>query len=207
MLKTALVFVIVPDGREKKTILFADKGSHRTWVLKSISEDLKLERKQIESLSVRVFQQEEKSPPELKNLVEFKVRGTWQGAPIINLLALESEFIANTGPYIKSRFAEQLWLKDERLADDRFDRAQTEEEHPSGILVGMDQINLIIDSGAAIQSPCGLGAYNTPLGKMLGGPSKETSSKTGQNIIKHLISQSNYSSSQVVTSFTTTCTS
>jgi hypothetical protein len=42
---------------------------------------------------------------------------------------------------------------------------------------------------------------------MLGGPSKETSSKTGQNIIKHLISQSNYSSSQVVTSYTTTCNS
>jgi hypothetical protein len=49
-------------------------------------------------------------------------------------------------------------LKDERLRDDRFDRPQTEEEHPSGILVGMDQINLIIDSGAAIQSPCGLRA-------------------------------------------------
>jgi hypothetical protein len=71
-------------------------------------------------------------------------------------------------------------LKDERLADDRFDRPQTEEEHPSRILVGMNQINLIIDSGAAIQSPCGLRSYNTPFGKMLGGPSKETSSKTGK---------------------------
>jgi hypothetical protein len=56
MLKTATVFVIGPDGREKKPILFADKGSHRTWVLKSISEDLNLEKKQVESLSVRVFQ-------------------------------------------------------------------------------------------------------------------------------------------------------
>jgi hypothetical protein len=37
VLKTATVFVIGPDGREKKTILFADKGSHRTWVLKSSS--------------------------------------------------------------------------------------------------------------------------------------------------------------------------
>jgi len=36
MLKTATVFVIGPDGRETKTILFADKGSHRSWVLKSI---------------------------------------------------------------------------------------------------------------------------------------------------------------------------
>ena len=36
MLKTATVFVIGPDGRETKTILFADNGSHSSWVIKYI---------------------------------------------------------------------------------------------------------------------------------------------------------------------------
>ncbi len=200
-MKTATVFVIGPDGRETKTILFADKRSQRLWVLKSISKDLNLKQKQVENLSIRVFQQEEENPPEMKNSMELKVRGTCEGAPIISLFAFESKFIANTGPYIKSRFAEQLWLKDERLTDDRFDRIHGEEE-PSGILVGMDQINLIIDGGASIQSPCGLRAYTTPFGKMLGGPSRETPYQTGQKIIQHLISQNNYLSTQAATSFT-----
>jgi hypothetical protein len=44
--------------------------------------------------------------------------------PIVNLLAFEYDYIANTGPYIKTKFAEQLWLKSERLAEDIFDRIQ-----------------------------------------------------------------------------------
>ena len=71
-----------------------------------------------------MFQQEREKPPEMKNLMELRVRGTWKGAPTINLLAFEFDYIANTGPYIKSRFAEQLWLKNEQLADDRFDSIQ-----------------------------------------------------------------------------------
>jgi hypothetical protein len=133
MLKTATVYVIGPDGRETKTILFADRGSHRSWVLNSISKDLKLKRKQVEKLSVRRFQQEVESPPVDTNLMELRVRGTWEGAPIVNLLAFESDYVANTGPYIKTRFAEQLWLKCERLADDRFDRFEsnpTKKNHP-----------------------------------------------------------------------------
>jgi hypothetical protein len=83
--------------------------------------------------------------------MELKVRATWKGAPIVNLYAFESDDIYNTGPYIETRFAEKLWLKSERLADDRFDRVQSDEEEPSGILVGIDQINGIIGSGASIQ--------------------------------------------------------
>ena len=206
MLKTATVYVIGPDGRETKTILFADRGSHRSWVLNSISKDLKLKRKQVEKLSVRRFQQEVESPPVDTNLMELRVRGTWDGAPIVNLLAFESDYVANTGPYIKTRFAEQLWLKCERLADDRFDRVQSNEEEPSGILVGMDQLNSII-SQQSIQSPCGLRAYDTPFGKMLGGPSQETPSRTGQQIIQKFISNSNFCSAQIVKSFTTACAS
>jgi hypothetical protein len=86
--------------------------------------------------------------------MELKVRNTWEGAPIVNLFAFESDYIANTGVYIKTRFAEQLWLKSERLEDYRLDRIQSDEEEPSGILVGMDQLNGIISSGASIQSPC-----------------------------------------------------
>ena len=108
----------------------------------------------MKKLSVNIFQKEEESPPEDTNLMELKVRGTWEGAPIVNL-AFESDYVANTGPYIKTRFAEQLWLKCDRLADDRFNRIQSEEEEPTGILVGMDQLNSIISRGASTQSPCG----------------------------------------------------
>jgi hypothetical protein len=66
ILKTATAYVIGPDGREIKTILFADKGSHRSWVLNLIPENLNLKCKQVEKLSVRRFQQEE----------EYEVDGT-----------------------------------------------------------------------------------------------------------------------------------
>ncbi|KAI9562514.1 hypothetical protein GHT06_009956 [Daphnia sinensis] len=55
----------------------------------------------------------------------------------------------------------------------------------------------------AIQSPCGLRAYNTHLGRMLAGPSKETNSKMGQRIIQQMISRPNCSSPEVTSSLTT----
>ena len=58
-----------------------------------------------------------------------------------------------------------------------------------------------------MQSPCGLRAYDTPFGKMLGGPSQETPSRTGQQIIQKFISNSNFCSAQIVKSFTTACAS
>ncbi len=159
----------------------------------------------MEILSVGRFQQEEESPTEDTYLMELKVWGTWEGDQIVNLLAFEYDNIANTGHYIKTKFAEQLWLKSERLADDRFDKIQSNKEKPSGILVEIDQLNGIISSGASIQSPCGLRAYTTPFRKMLRGPSQETPSQAGQQIFQRIISNSYNCSSQVVKSLTTLC--
>jgi hypothetical protein len=51
---------------ETKTILFVDKGSHRSWVLQSISKYLSLKQKKVENLSIRVFLQEEENPQKMK---------------------------------------------------------------------------------------------------------------------------------------------
>ena len=89
-----------------------------------------------------------------------------------------------------------------QLGDDRFDRMQSDEEEPSGILIGMDQANLIMENKAAIQSPCGLRAYKSPLGLIIGGPSQENPSKSSQKLIEQLITNSYQ---HAATSFTTTC--
>ena len=133
--------MIGPDGKETKTILFVDKGSHRSWVLNSISSTLKLKQNKIENISTRVFKKEKESTPEPTRLMELRIRGNYEGATTINLLALESNYIANTGPYTRTNFAEKLWLQNMVLADDRFDKIQSEEEEPSGILIEMDQFN------------------------------------------------------------------
>ena len=91
-----------------------------------------------EKLSVRRFQKKEESSPEDTNLMKLKERGIWEGAPIVNLYAFESDYISKTGPHIKTRFAEQLWLKSERFADERFDRIQGLE---SGILMEWMPLN------------------------------------------------------------------
>ncbi|KAI9551058.1 hypothetical protein GHT06_007665 [Daphnia sinensis] len=116
-----------------------------------------------------------------------QVRGTWKGAPKVKIIALESEHIAHTGPYVASQFARQLWFQNEKIADDRFENEHQEE--PVGILVGMDQMFQIMLNEPAIQSPFGLRAYNTHLGRMLAGPSKETNCKMGQRIIQQIISR------------------
>ncbi|XP_045028055.1 uncharacterized protein LOC123471158 [Daphnia magna] len=86
------------------------------------------------------------------------------------------------------------------MADDRFEMAYGEEE-PIGILVGMDKMFQIMSNEAAIQSPCGQRAFKTKLGRMIAGPSQETNSKTGNQIIEHLILTSNYPVSQITSSF------
>jgi len=154
MLKTATVIVSGPDGNETRAILFADDGSHRSWVLKSLSSQLKLKTVAVENISTRVFKKKEASQPEMTKAVEMQVRGTWKGAPKITLIALESDHIADTGPYIGSEFARSLWIQNEKMADDRFEMGH-EEEEPIGILVGMDQMFQIMSNEAAIQSPCG----------------------------------------------------
>ena len=88
-------------------------------------------------------------------------------------------------------------LESEQLADDKFDKIQSNKQEPSGILIGMDQADLIIKNKAVIQSPCelrGLRAYKSSLGP----------SKSGQKIIEQLITNSINSSQHAVTSFTTT---
>ncbi len=100
MLKTATVIVNGPDGNETRAILFADDGSHRSWVLKSLSSQLKLKTVAVENISTRLFKKNEASQPEMTKAVEMQVRGTWKGAPKITLIDLEWEHIADTGPYM-----------------------------------------------------------------------------------------------------------
>jgi hypothetical protein len=62
-----------------------------------------------------------------------------------------------------------------------------------------------MENKAAIQSPCGLRAYKSPLGFIIRGASQENPSKSSQKIIQQLISNSINSSQHALTSFTTTC--
>ena len=130
-----------------------------------------------------------------------QVRATWKGAPKVTVIALESDHIADTGPYVGSEFARSLWIQNEKMADDRFEMAH-EEEEPIGILIGMDQMFQIMSNEAAIQSPCGLRAFKTKLGRMIAGPSQETKSKMGNKVIQQLILTSNYPVPQITSAFT-----
>jgi len=199
MFKTATVIVSGPDGDETRAILFADDGSHRSWVLKALSSQLKLKTVAVENISTRVFKKKEPSKPEMTKNVEMQLRGTWKGAPKVTLIALESDHIADTGPYIESEFARSLWIQNEKMADDRFEMAHKEEE-AVGILIGMDQMFQIMSNEAAIQSPCGLRAFKTKLGRMIAGPSKESKSKIGNQVIQNLILTSNYPAVPQITS-------
>jgi hypothetical protein len=59
----------------------------------------------------------------------------------------------------------------------------------------------IMSNEAAIQSPCGLRAFQTKLGRMIAGPSQETKSKTGNQVIQNLILTSSYPIPQITSTF------
>jgi hypothetical protein len=200
--KTATVIVVGPNGEETRAILFVDDGSHRSWVTKEISRRLNLTVVAVENIATRVFKKKEVNPAEITNVVEMSVRGTWFGAPMVKITALESDYLADTGPYGTEDFARKLWMLDEKMADDRFERK--EKEDTVGILVGVDQMFEILTNEPAIQSPCGLRAYNTKLGRMIAGPSKEKPSIQGQKVIQQLIQDQNHPM-PLVTTFTTNC--
>ena len=82
----------------------------------------------VENIATRVFGEKKERPAIPTNLRELKVRGNFEGAPIIPLLALESYYISNKGPFIKTKFTEELWLKDNQLAVDRFDKIPSDEK-------------------------------------------------------------------------------
>lgn len=65
MLKTETVFVNGPDGIETIANLFTDDGSHRSWVFKSLSLQLKLKTVSIENISMRAFKKKEACQPEM----------------------------------------------------------------------------------------------------------------------------------------------
>jgi hypothetical protein len=124
------------------------------------------------------------------------VRGTWPGAPTVRIEALEAtDKVGSTGPYQTTEFARKLWLENENLADDRFEREGGDED--VGILVGMDQMFNIMFNEPATISPCGLRAYTSKLGKVIGGPSQEKSSKQNQTIVSQLLINSNRSLPQI----------
>ena len=62
ILKTKTGWLIGPDGKETKTVLFADRGSHRTWILDSISKVLQLRRNMVENIATGVFREKKERP-------------------------------------------------------------------------------------------------------------------------------------------------
>jgi hypothetical protein len=62
----------------------------------------------VENIATIVFGEKKERPAVPTNLMELKVRGNFEGAPIVPLLALISDYIFNTGLYIKTQFAESL---------------------------------------------------------------------------------------------------
>jgi len=54
MLKKVTVIVNGQDGNETRGILFADDGSYRLWVLKSLSSQLKIKTAVVENISIQV---------------------------------------------------------------------------------------------------------------------------------------------------------
>jgi hypothetical protein len=104
----------------------------------------------------------------------------------VRIEALEAtDKVGSTGPYQTTEFARKLWLENENLADDRFEREGGDED--VGILVGMDQMLNIMFNESATTSPCGLRAYTSKLGKVIGGPSQEKTSKQSQTIVNQLL--------------------
>lgn len=67
----------------------------------------------------------------------------------------------------------------------------------------MDQMFQIMPNEAEIQSPCGLLAYQTKLGRILAGPSQEIDLKMGHQVIQHLFLTSNYPLTQIVSPLAT----
>ncbi|XP_057381572.1 uncharacterized protein LOC130704107 [Daphnia carinata] len=202
VVKTATVNVVGPNGKQTRAILFIDDGSHRSWVTRSISKLLDLKVVAVENIGTRVFKQRKPNPVEKTNSVELTFRGTWHGAPLVKITALETDYIGDTGPYAHTTFAQKLWLDNERMADDRFETNSQEKD--VGILIGVDQMFEIIPNEAAIQSPCGLRAYNTKLGRMIVGPSKEKNSKKGKALIQQMLQCSSFSA-QSVASYAAGC--
>lgn len=86
------------------------------------------------------------------------------------------------------------------MADERFEMVH-EEDELIRILIGMDQMFQIMSNEAAIQIPCGIRAFKTKMGRMIVGPSQETNSKMGNQVIQHLILTSNYPVPQITSSF------
>jgi hypothetical protein len=190
ILKTATVYITGPNGKQIRAILFLDDGSHRTWIKRQISKELQLKIIQVEQITTRAFRQTEAPPAETHNVVEMTVRGTWPGAPTVRIEALEAtDKVGSTGPYQTTEFARKLWLENENLSDDRFERDGGDED--VGILVGMDQMFNIMFNEPATISPCGLRAYTSKHGKVIGGPSQEKSSKQSQTIVSQLLINSN----------------
>ena len=109
--------------------------------------------------------------------------------------------VGSIGPYQNSQFARKLWLENESLADDRFDRDDEDEDEDLTILVGKDQQFEILFNEPAEISPCGLRAFNSHLGKIVSGPKKKESSKQGQTVVSQLILNSNHSISQISSCF------
>jgi hypothetical protein len=68
------IWVSGQNGNETIAILFADDGSHHSWVLKSLSSQLNLKTVAVEKISTRVFKKKEPSKPEMTKNVEMQVR-------------------------------------------------------------------------------------------------------------------------------------
>jgi hypothetical protein len=190
ILKTATVYVSGTNGKQIRAILFLDDGSHRTWIKKQISRELQLKIIQVEQIATRAFRQTEAPLAETHNVVEMTVRGTWPGAPTVRIETLEAtDKVGSTGPYQTTEFERKLWLENENLADDRFEREGGDDV---GILVGMGQMLNIMCNESVTTSPCGLRAYTSQSlpsknGKVIGGPSQEKTSKQSQTIVNQLL--------------------
>lgn len=168
-LKTATVMVHGPGG-SRKAIALIDDASERTFVKKSLVDQIKPVINGKESLAVGSFGQEVPEPETGKCRYTITIQGGFPGAKPIKLLALEVPFICEAKAYGKTEFATELLNAGHILADDRLLSGSTEAGEVE-ILIGADQLNKVCIP-ETITSSSGLIATNSKLGWLLLGPSR-----------------------------------
>ena len=167
LIKTATVTIQGPTG-EKRAICLVDDGSQRSYIRRQLADELELDVVGQEALCIYAFGSKLAAPPESLNKRRFLVKGTFPGAPLLELTALDKEEISTISPYVKSDLARKLKRDGRRLADDRFFGGDVDSPEID-LLIGADHLWSICGK-ETIAGSCGLRAVDSKFGWLLIGP-------------------------------------
>ena len=158
----------------KKIIAFLDGGSERSFISRTVADELELPRTGSETLCINAFGVPTAQAEERCYFRKVTIQGNQPGAEPIIIYPLDKIYVCSVQRQPATEFSRKLVRQGYPLADSRLESEEEQDQSVEvDLLIGTDLIWAFVNYQMQITSSCGLRAVDSKIGWLITGPHNE----------------------------------